>query len=148
LTQPNTSNTQAQTNTQTHTLEEHNTQNSSNTQDSQISFTHNYINQQIILYNTEEPSHTLPSRGSTGQPRSSQTCGDQKRPPLPLRPRNTNRGLRNPNTIEIRREKRSNKRRVARALNRKGEGRDNSIVTCNVPEAKAQEPTKLKMKIM
>ena len=71
-----------------------------------------------------EPHPQLPSRGSTGQPRSCQqffdkgnmekTCGDQKQPTQPPRKRNTNRGIRNPNTIEIRREKRTNKRRVAR----------------------------------
>ena len=73
---------------------------------------------------TMEPYPQLPSRGSTGQPRSCQqffdkgnmekTCGDQKQPTQPPRKRNTNRGIRNPNTIEIRREKRTNKRRVAR----------------------------------
>ena len=76
-----------------------------------------------------EPYKSVPSRGSTGQPRSfpqkprtnisdKKTCGDQKQPTLTPKPRNTKRGLRNPSTIEIRREKRSNKRRVARRQNR------------------------------
>ena len=102
--------------------------------------------------NGEEPSHIIPSRGSTGQPRSSMTCGDQNSPPLPQnRPRNTKRGLRNPNTIEIRKEKRSNKRRVARALHRKeggGENIQSQSLVQHVPQAKAQEPTKLRMKIL
>ena len=50
------------------------------------------------------------------------TCEDQEQPTQTPKARNTNRGLRNPNTIEIRREKRTNKRRVARRKKRKEEG--------------------------
>ena len=97
------SNTEHTKQTQKHARQppkEHTTQKTHNIQDNQTLNN----NRQIIPYESEEPSHTLPSRGSTGQPRSLQTCGDQERPPFPLRPRNTNRGLRNPNTMEIRRE--------------------------------------------
>ena len=76
------------------------------------------------------------------------TCGDQNKPTQPPKPRNTNRGIRNPNTVEIRREKRSNKRRVARRQQRmEGEG-DTTTETQRIPKAKAQEPLKLRMKHM
>ena len=83
--QIHTNNTQIHLNTQAHFWEKRKTQNSSNTQDYQITCTHNNDNTNLekISHNKLEPSHTLPSRGSTGQPRSLQTCGDQKRPPLP-----------------------------------------------------------------
>ena len=118
----------------------------------------NNINNSNHENESGEPYLMLPSRGSTGQPRSCQqyfaketfkkTCGDQNQPTQPPRVRNTNRGLRNPNTIEIRREKRSNKRRVARRQNRMQGGEDTPTSTEGIPQAKAQEPLKLKMKQM
>ena len=98
-----------------------------------------------------------PSRGCTGQPRSfpqnteinsniKKTCGDQKQPTLTPITRNTKRGIRNPNTIEIRREKRTNKRRVARRQNRAQGGKDNTTYDDEIPKAKAQEPLKIRMK--
>jgi hypothetical protein len=100
--------------------------------DSNTNNQNNNNTQIIIPKESKEPNISLPSSGSTGQPRSFQqtfdkealkeTCGDQNKPTQPPKPRNTNRGIRNPNTVEIRREKRTNKRRVARRQNRKEGG--------------------------
>jgi hypothetical protein len=116
-------------------------------------------NERITQIESGEPYTSVPSRGSTGQPRSfiqntreisfhKKTCGDQNQPTLTPKPRNTNRGIRNPNTVEIRREKRSNKRRIARRKKRMEGGEDNAIETQRIPQAKAQEPLKLRMKQM
>ena len=116
---------QQHTHTKTHTETQGNISNNQ---------THNNNNNKNM-----EPYSQFPSRGSTGQPRSFEqfsgkensrkTCGDQKQPTQPPRERNTNRGLRNANTIEIRREKRTNKRRVARRKNRKKEGGGKTLRT-------------------
>ena len=66
----------------------------------------------------------------------------------PCKKRDHNRGLRNNNSIGISREKRTNRIRVARRQKRRKGEEKNQVKNQLIPEAKAQEPIEIRMKIL
>ena len=148
--------------TQHHTTQQqHNTENSNTTKN-------NNPHTNTNTYPTTSPQQAYKKQNNTnnnpksfcggaGQPRPL-ACGDQKRatPTVP-RKRNTKRGLRNINTIEKRKNKRTFRRRTARQTKRtsrhryqiedKGTGGKNKK-TQNAKPATAQEPFKRKTKLL
>ena len=127
-----------------------NTHNQSNNQT--LQGTHQTQDKDKNITDTEESTgrhlnhadNELTFLGRAGQPRELAPCGDQKARVTPnpnTRPRNTKRGIRNQITIELRRERRTHKRRLARNKH-KQLGKGNIIKQRKKNHtATAQEPT-------